>query len=275
MIIAGEGGGVVEYQAVGRDITDRISYEQRIEDLNSELETKVTELRRANEELKTFSYSISHDLKTPILATLGLLRLTRDQHGRYLDDKGKALITGAEKCVRRMEELIDDLLVFFKVRSETVEYVWIDMESLIKEVFDEVSIVNASVPLHLKLEYLPAVQGDAKMIRQVLANLIGNAVKFSRPKGNVVIEVGSRMEEGRVVYFVKDNGVGFSSEDAGRIFRLFERLHSREEFEGTGIGLAIVERVVKRHGGSVWAEGTTNSGATFYFSLPHAGEKVQ
>jgi len=237
------------------------------------LETKVSELRRANEELKTFSYSVSHDLKTPILATLGLLRLTKERHGHLLDMKGRELISGAEKCVHRMESLIDDLLVFFKVRSEEVEYGWIDMESLVKEVLDENRMIVTGLPLDLKLEPLPVVQGDARMIRQVFSNLIGNAIKFSRPKGNVVIEVGSRLEEGKVVYYVRDNGVGFSSDDSGRLFKLFERLHPREEFEGTGIGLAIVERVVKRHGGSVWAEGTENSGATFYFSLPYSGEK--
>lgn len=273
MAVFGEGGEIAEYQAVGRDITDMISHEQRIEDLNSELEARVAELRRTNEELKTFSYSVSHDLKTPIIATLGLLRLVGEQHGQLLDQKGKLLISGAEKCVRRMEDMIDDLLAFFRVRAATVEYGWIDMELLVKEVFDEISLVFAGLPLDLKLGYLPAVQGDAGMIRQALANLIGNAIKFSKPKGDVRIEVGSRVEEGRVVYYVKDNGVGFSPEDADRIFKLFERLHSREEFEGTGIGLAIVERVAKRHGGTVWAEGAANNGATFYFSLPYAGEK--
>ena len=198
-------------------------------------------------------------------------RLVLEKQAALIEAKGRHALELIQSNVRRMLQLIDDLIAFSRLEHQEVKVTGMDMTELARTAFEELAPLHPGRPLSLNLKTLPVAQGDPSMIRQVFTNLLSNAIKFTRPMETAAIEIGSAIHEGQNVYYVKDNGVGFDMRQAERLFSVFQRLHDSETFEGTGIGLAIVRRIVHRHGGWVWADSTINEGATFYFSLPRRG----
>ncbi len=251
-----------------RNITRRKQVSEEIRKINEDLRRRTSELEAANRELEAFSYSASHDLRTPLVAIGSLARILREKYLNHFDDKCKEFLGAILGETQRMSRLIDDLLALSRSGRQALQLSDIDMNELAKSVVEELKLLETGRGLQLNLEPLPAAHGDQRMIRQVLMNLLSNAMKFTRRNQEGAIEIGGKTEDGMSIYYVKDNGVGFDLADANKLFKVFERLHSSEEFEGTGIGLAIVWRIIQRHGGRVWAESKKNEGATFYFTLP-------
>jgi len=252
-----------------RDITERKRREEHVRGLNQELTRRSTELEATNKELEAFAYSISHDLRAPLRHMVGYTELLQKNASSLLDDKGRRYMTMVLESAKRMGTLIDDLLAFSRIgRAETRETL-VSLEQLVKEVQNEVWHETEGRNITWKIGPLPDLCGDRSMLKLALVNLISNAVKFTRPRPTPEIEIGctdKRTDD--VVVFVKDNGVGFDMKYVDKLFGVFQRLHKADEFEGTGIGLATVQRIIHRHGGQVWAEGRVGGGATFYLSLP-------
>jgi signal transduction histidine kinase len=249
-----------------RDITERRLSEKEIRKLNDDLKRRAAELEAINLELKAFNYSVSHDLRAPLLVIGGFSRKLQENYSAQLDAKGRQFLDTICRNAQNMQQLIDDLLTFSQLDNRKIKVLEVNMGELAKAVFDELGSLNPGRTLVLKP--LPQVRADKAMIRQVFVNLLSNAFKFTKSKGHGVIEIGGVPKDDKIVYYVKDNGIGFDMQEANKLFNVFQRLHSPDEFEGTGVGLAIVKRIINRHGGWVWAEGTVNGGATFYFSLP-------
>ncbi len=240
--------------------------------LNEELENRVmlrtAELQQANRELESFSYSISHDLRGPLRAIDGFSRILLEEYTDKLDSEGRRYLISVSKNAVKMGQLIDDLLTYTEISRLTVEKEDINMTQLARSAFNENLIYEPDRDIDFTAEELPACRGNEAMLRQLWLNLISNALKFTRKQARTVITVGSRQnEKGGTVYYISDNGEGFDMKYISKLFNVFNRLHHYEDYEGTGIGLAIVKRVVERHGGEVWAESQLNSGSTFSFSL--------
>jgi len=259
-----------------RDITARKQAEAEILRLNAGLEREVAartaELRETIEELEAFSYSVSHDLGAPLRAIGGFAAILAQDHAARLEPEARRHLGIIHDNTLKMERLIDDLLAFSRLSRRRLAPVRIDMRQLAASVFEDLKAMNPERQLDVRINDLLPAHGDPAMMRQVFYNLLSNAVKFSRPRPIAAIEVGCRPEGTDNVYSVKDNGVGFDMRYVSKLFGVFRRLHSAEAFEGTGVGLAIVERIVRRHGGRVWAEAAPDAGATFYFTLPRRAD---
>jgi signal transduction histidine kinase len=251
------------------EIGERQKREEDVRKLNRQLEKRTADLEASNKELEAFAYSISHDLRAPLRHMVGFAELLQSNAGSALGDTSRRYVTTILDAARKMGNLIDDLLAFSRIgRAETRESTF-SLQQLVKEVVDEMPPDAAPRKVSWKIGALPDLYGDHAMLKVVFVNLIANALKFTRTRERAEIEIGSSFEDGqRVVVFVKDNGVGFEMKYYNKLFRVFQRLHRSEEFEGTGIGLAIVQRVIQRHHGTVWAEGAVNGGASFFFSVP-------
>ena len=250
------------------EINERKRAEKEIRKLNEDLERRTIELEAANKEMEAFSYSVSHDLRTPLIVIVGFSRKLLVEHSGHLDPKGQHYLNIIRGSAQNMYQLIDDLLGFFHLGRQKIDLSSIDMGGLAKVLFEELKNIAPERMLRLNIKPLPPCWGDQAMIRQVFMNLLSNAIKFTRCKETGVIEIGGWIQNGENIYYVRDNGAGFDMEKANKLFGVFERLHNPEEFEGTGVGLALVQRIIHRHGGRVWAEGKVNEGAAFYFSLP-------
>jgi len=225
-------------------------------------------LANANNELDSFSYSVSHDLRAPLRAIVGYSNILIEDYGDILDDEGKRVLNVIMKNVLKMGQLIDDLLAFSRIGKQQLIKVNVDMNALVNKIVDDLKIQHSSIN-ELNIKCLINIKCDSSMMKQVMTNLIGNAIKYSGKKENAIIEIGSYADNSDIVYYVKDNGVGFDMKYYDKLFGVFQRLHSANEFEGTGVGLALVQRIVNKHGGNVWAEAKVDEGATFYFSLPN------
>lgn len=261
------------------EISERRQAQDEALRLNAELELRVAqrtasleqgnkELEQANKELETFSYSVSHDLRTPLRAIDGYSRILIEDYQDKVDEEGQRFLGLVVKNAERMGQLINDLLSFSRASRLKFQMETIDMGALARDVFGELNEAVAGRNICLRIGDLPYARGDKAMIRQVLRNLISNAVKFTAKRSEAVIEVHGGVEGTRNVYTVKDNGAGFDMSFVDKLFGVFQRLHSNEEFEGTGIGLAIVKRIIERHGGCVWAESKVEEGAAIHFTLP-------
>ncbi len=262
-----EKGQPVRMMGVVADITERKNAEEQISALNTDLELRARQLEVANKELESFSYSVSHDLRSPLRAIDGFSRLLQEDHDDKLNDESRRLLGVIRDSSQKMGQLIDDLLAFSRLGRKPLSNAGIDMNRLVKDVLSEMGTASGRLP-ELMLGALPMAHGDAVLVKQVWFNLLSNAVKFSGRCEQPVIEVSGRENGEENIYSVKDNGAGFDMRYYDKLFGVFQRLHRTEEFAGTGVGLAIVQRVVLRHGGRVWAEGKVDEGAAFYFSLP-------
>jgi light-regulated signal transduction histidine kinase (bacteriophytochrome) len=261
-------GETIGIFGISHDITERKQAEQAIWQLNTDLENQAVQLQAANKELESFSYSVSHDLRAPLRAIDGYTRILVEDYEAKLDEEGKRICSVISTEARRMGQLIDDLLAFSRLGRKEMYSSTIDMRGQVVSVLNELARESERARIDFQIGRLPDVKGDSSLMRQVWANLLANAIKFTSKKELAVIEVGSKAGKAEIVYYVRDSGAGFDMEYANKLFGVFQRLHGESEFEGTGVGLAIVQRIVSRHGGRVWAEGEVNKGATFYFALP-------
>lgn len=258
-----ESGKPYQYVAIRSDITSRKTAEEKLNQLNEELEERV---RQRTEELEAFSYSVSHDLRSPLRAVNGYARILEEDYLPVLDEEGRRLLSEVQYNAVRMGVLIDDLLDFSRLGRKEINKSFIDMTELAASCLRELN-KGGQHKAEVKINPLHPVMADRSLMDHVWANLLSNAIKYSSAKEHPLIEVSSKAEDGQLIYSVKDNGAGFEMEYAHKLFGVFQRLHSLHEFEGSGVGLAIVQRVINRHGGTVWADGKPGEGATFYFSL--------
>jgi signal transduction histidine kinase len=240
---------------------------QEVAEANRHLAQLAARLETANQELESFSYSISHDLRAPLRVIDGFSLALLEDHGKSLPPEGQDLLTRVRQQAQRMAQLIDDLLEFSRLGRKPLDVASVDLAALARTVVQDLGQANTDRKLDVTVGELPPAMGDRALLRQVLTNLIGNAFKFTRQRPDAQVEIGWRDENGECVYYVKDNGAGFDMRYASKLFGVFQRLHPAADFEGTGVGLALVQRIVHRHGGRIWGEGRVNEGATFSFTL--------
>ena len=240
---------------------------QEVAEANRQLARLAAQLETSNRELESFSYSVSHDLRAPLRVIDGFSLALLEDYGPSLPAEGQDLLARVRQQAQRMAQLIDDLLEFSRLGRKQLDVASVDLAALARTVVQELGQANADRKVEVTVAPLPPAMGDRALLRQVLTNLIGNAFKFTRQRPEAQIEIGSRDDNGERVYYVRDNGAGFDMRYASKLFGVFQRLHPAAEFEGTGVGLALVQRIIHRHGGRVWGEGRLNEGATFSFTL--------
>src|SRR3990172_8185876 len=255
-----EDSKIIATLSSGEDITEHKKADEEIQKLNEELNQRVIELTMSNQDLDAFNYTVSHDLKVPLVIIGGFTNSFLKKHSDKLDTKEKDMFHAIRKHTQEMERLIKDLLAFSRAGRQKIKPTEIDMGNLITTILDELNPLSEGRMIKYDVKILPTAYGDQALIKQVFINLISNAIKFTTNKKMAVIEVGGWTEESENVYCVKDNGIGFSSQDSEKLFTVFQRLHGIEELEGSGVGLSIVQRIVKRHGGGGWAEGKGKEG---------------
>ena len=244
------------------------------EELEQRVADRTAQLESANKELESFAYSVSHDLRAPLRHIDGFLGLLEEKIEPTLDEESRHYITTISDAARRMGTLIDDLLSFSRMGRNEMAKTRVDLSALVQEAIREFEPETQGRVVDWRIAELPVVAGDRAMLRVVLVNLISNALKFTRPRARAEIAIGCLPDhEAETILFVRDNGVGFDMQYVDKLFGVFQRLHGADEFEGTGIGLANVRRIITRHGGKVWAEGKVDGGATFYFSLPRSSDE--
>ena len=259
---------------LGREMAERARAEDQLRELNIELERRVdartAQLEAANKELESFSYSVSHDLRAPVRAIIGFSRMLSEEHNDKLDPEAQRFLGIVQSEAHRMGALIDDLLAFSRLGRQAMQIADVDMTQLARSTYESLIAQHPTNNVEFHLGGLPRARGDRGLLGQVWANLLANALKFSSKEGKPCIEVNAISDETEHVYFVRDNGVGFDPRYQSKLYGVFQRLHDASEFPGTGVGLALVQRIVTRHGGRVWADSKPNEGATFYFTLPKA-----
>jgi PAS domain S-box-containing protein len=268
-------GAIVEFQTVGRDVTERREAEEALAALTAGLERRVeertAELQAANRDLESFTYSVSHDLRAPLRAIDGYTGILQHEHRPELTDAAIRYLDQISQNARQMGRLIDDLLTFSRTGRQALAIQEVEPAGIVAEVLDDLAGERQGREVRVRVGGLAPCRADPALLKQVYANLIGNAFKFTRDREVAEIAIGSDDGSGQPVYSVRDNGVGFDQKYATMLFQVFQRLHDGREYEGTGVGLAIVQRIVERHGGRVWAEGEPGTGAAFFFTLGPAG----
>ncbi|HEX4350814.1 MAG TPA: PAS domain S-box protein [Verrucomicrobiae bacterium] len=264
-------GNVEQWFGTNTDVDELKRAEDEIKVLNTELEARVVkrtaELEAANKELEAFSYSVSHDLRAPLRAINGFAAIVLEEFGPQLPPEARRYLDRVCSGGKRMGELIDDLLSFSRLSRQPLNRQRVDTARVVQEALAEAKSIGTNRPVETHIGDLPPCMGDPALVKQVWVNLLSNALKYSRDRAPAIVEAGCEQIDGKTVYFVRDNGVGFDMQYAGKLFGVFQRLHRSDEFEGTGVGLAIVQRIVHRHGGRVWAAAELDRGATFYFTL--------
>ncbi|HEV2177778.1 MAG TPA: PAS domain S-box protein [Terriglobia bacterium] len=273
--VRAQNGAISHFIAVKQDVTERKRTEEKIRKLNEELEERVrartAQLAAANKELEAFSYSVSHDLRAPLRHIAGFSRILVEEYGPGLDAAARGHLERVQAGAQQMGRLIDDLLNLAQVGRLQLSCRVAGLDSLVEEVLKDLGSDVGDREIDWQIGELPSVECDPGLVRQVFVNLLSNAVKYTRPRPRAVIQVGQTAVGDEAAIFVRDNGVGFSMKYADKLFGVFQRLHLAEDFEGTGIGLATVQRIVHKHGGRIWAEAELDKGATFYFTLGPRG----
>lgn len=254
------------------DITKQIHHQHQTDALNIALEEKVrqrtAQLEEINKDLEHFTYMVSHDLRAPLKNINGLINLFREAYGSTIDEEGQSILQHLNRSAGRMDHLIGHFLNFSRLGQQVLEKEETDMEKMFQNVFGELVVGYPDREIDFQVHPLPTAYTDKLLIRQVVQNLLSNALKYAAAKAVIIIEVSGRVEKDMQIYEVRDNGAGFSAEAQHKLFKMFQRLHAKKEFAGYGIGLALSERIVRRHGGEMWAYSEPGSGAKFYFSLP-------
>lgn len=263
-------GNLVKWFGSNTDIDEIKKAEQEIRQLNQNLEVKVKErtaqYQSVNKELESFSYSVSHDLRAPLRAVDSYAQILIEDHSKNLEEDGKLILQNIKYNTRKMGLLIDELLAFSRLERAELERRKIDMNELVRAAIEEVNHIHPN-RASIHVSQLPVVYADYSLLYRVILNLLSNAIKYSSKKEQQVIEIFAENENAKNVFVVKDNGAGFDMRFADKLFGVFQRLHSETEFEGNGVGLAIVKRIINKHGGEVWGKGKVNEGASFYFAL--------
>ncbi len=271
-------GSVQQVVCTFINITGSKNAEAQIKKLNEDLELKVLErteqLEAANKELESLSYSASHDLRTPLRALDGFANILLEDYSQVLDSEGKRMLRIIIDNANKMGRLIDDLLSFSRLGKQEMELTKINMQEMASSVYHELLTEKDTELIHFSIQNIPDSNGDPSLMRLVWTNLIANAIKFSSQKTDRTVEIGFKVKGSENIYYVKDNGEGFDMSHSGSLFAVFKRLPTAKTFEGTGVGLAIVHRIINRMNGRIWAEGEVGKGATFYFALP-ANNEIQ